>query len=40
VTDKPKKEIFSNKTRSVLFDTAAELTQVNGLYQVLPGKAP
>ncbi len=40
VADGPKREIFSNKTLSALFDTAVELVQVNGFYQVLPGKAP
>jgi iron complex transport system ATP-binding protein len=40
VTDGPKKEIFSSKTRSVLFNTAVELMQINGFYQDLPGTAP
>ena len=40
VADGPKREIFSNKTLSALFDTAVELVQVNGFYQVLPGKVP
>lgn len=39
VADGPKQEIFSSKTLSALFDTAVELMQVNGFYQILPGKA-